>query len=101
MSAYSFTEEAERDLNEIWDYISEQSIEQADAVAAEIRQACELLASAPGIGHRRADVRDARYRFWRANRFIVAYFPDTQPLQIIRVVGGHRDFRKLFKPGRS
>jgi plasmid stabilization system protein ParE len=100
MSAYVLTEEAERDLNEIWDYIANESIEQADAVAAEIREALTLLASAPGIGHRRADVRDGRYRFWRANRFIVAYFPDTQPLQIIRIVGGHRDFRKLFRKPR-
>lgn len=102
MSGYVLTEEAERDLNEIWDYIADQSIEQADAVAAEIRDALDLLASAPGIGRRRADVRDARYRFWRANRFIIAYFPDTRPLQMIRIVGGHRDFRTLFKkPRRS
>lgn len=97
MTGYVLTEAAERDLNDIWDYIAEQSIEQADAVAAEIREALHLLTSAPGVGHRRADVRDARYRFWRANRFIIAYFPDTRPLQIIRIVGGHRDFREVFK----
>jgi plasmid stabilization system protein ParE len=72
MSAYVLTEEAERDLNEIWDYIADQSIEQADAVVAEIRAALDLLALSPGIGHRRQDVKDARYRFWRANRFIIA-----------------------------
>jgi plasmid stabilization system protein ParE len=38
MSEYVLTEEADRDLNEIWDYIADQSIEQADAVAAEIRR---------------------------------------------------------------
>ena len=31
MTGYVFTEEAERDLIEIWDYIADQSIEQADA----------------------------------------------------------------------
>ena len=66
-------------------------------MAAEIRLTLELLATAPRIGHRRADVRDTRYRFWRANRFIIAYFPETRPLQIIRIVGAHRDFRKMFK----
>jgi plasmid stabilization system protein ParE len=96
MSAYVLTDQAERDVNEIWDYIANESIEQADAVAAEIREALRLLASAPGIGHRRGDVKDVRYRFWRANRFIIAYFSKTQPLQIIRIVGGHRDFRQLF-----
>ena len=102
MSAYVLTDAAERDLNEIWDYIADQSVEQADAVALEIREAIELLATAPGIGHRRADVKDESYRFWRANRFVIAYFPETRPLQVIRIVGGHRDFRKIFKkPRRS
>jgi plasmid stabilization system protein ParE len=31
MSDYVLTEEAERDLNEIWNYIAGESIEQADA----------------------------------------------------------------------
>ena len=97
MSRYLLTEQAERDLNEIWVHIAEQSFETADAVVAEIRAALELLASSPGIGHRRRDVRNPRFRFWRANRFIIAYYRDTQPLQIIRIVGGHRDFRSIFR----
>ena len=63
MSRYVLTEQAEQDLNDIWDYIADQSVEQADAVIREIREAFELLASMPGAGHRRADVRNERYRF--------------------------------------
>lgn len=96
MSGYVLTEQAERDLNEIWGHIAEQSIDTADAVIAEIKTALELLSSSPGIGHRRRDVKSPRYRFWRANRFIIAYFRDTRPLQVIRIVGGHRDFRSVF-----
>jgi plasmid stabilization system protein ParE len=96
MSRYILTEQAAQDLNDIWEHIAGQSIDQADAVLREIRDALELLASMPGAGHRRSDVRNKRYRFWRANRFIIAYFRDTRPLQIIRIVGGHRDFRRIF-----
>jgi plasmid stabilization system protein ParE len=96
MSRFILTEQAEQDLNDIWDYIADQSVEQADAVVREIRDALGLLAAMPGAGHRRRDVNDKRYRFWRANRFIIAYFRDTEPLQIIRIVGGHRDFRQIF-----
>lgn len=96
MSGYVLTEQAEQDLNDIWDYISHQNIDDADAVLAELREAMEFLAESPSIGHRRRDVRDPRYRFWRANRFIIAYFHETNPLQIIRVVGGRRDLRRLF-----
>ena len=47
MSRYILTEHAEQDLNVIWDYVAEQSVDQADAVAREIREAFELLASMP------------------------------------------------------
>jgi plasmid stabilization system protein ParE len=97
MSAYVLTEQAAQDLQDIWDYIADKSVDSADAVLRDIPEALELLASMPNVGHRRKDVRDSRYRFWRANRFIVAYFRDTQPLQIIRVVGGSQNIRKMFR----
>ena len=97
MSVYLLTEQAELDLQNIWDYIATESMETADAVAAEIQQAFEKLAQMPGLGHRRIDVRSRRVRFWSVRRFVIAYFPDTQPLQIVRIVGGERDFRRLFK----
>jgi toxin ParE1/3/4 len=96
MSAYVLTARAAHDLLDIWEYIADESIDSADAVLTEIHDALDLLASAPGIGHRRRDVRDTRYRFWRVNRFIIAYFPETHRLQVVRIVGGHRDFRRLF-----
>jgi plasmid stabilization system protein ParE len=101
MSEYILTEEAERDLNEIWEYVAEQSVTSADKVVREIREGIELVAFAPGIGHERKDVMDRRYRFWKANRFIIAYFRDTKPLQIVRIVGAARDFRKIFRKPRS
>lgn len=97
MSRYILAADAERDLEEIWDYIAVQSVEAADAVANDFRMAFEKLAEHPGIGHRRDDVRNQRYRFWRVHRFIIAYFPATDSVQIVRVVGGQRDFRRLFR----
>jgi plasmid stabilization system protein ParE len=97
MSEYILTEEAERDLTGIWEYIAAQSITSADSVILEIREGIELVAFAPGIGHERRDVRDKRYRFWKANRFIIAYFRDTKPLQIVRIVGAARNFRRIFR----
>jgi plasmid stabilization system protein ParE len=96
MNRYLLTEQAHLDLQNIWDYIAEGSIDAADQVAAEFRSAFELLADHSRIGHRRMDVIDRRYRFWRVRRYIVAYFPDTTPLQVIRIVGGEQDFRRLF-----
>jgi plasmid stabilization system protein ParE len=64
MSQYILTQEAERDPNEIWDYIAAESIQSSDGVVREIRENLELLSSFPGMGHPRKDVRDKRYRFW-------------------------------------
>ena len=101
MNEYILSEEAERDLNEIWEFVAEQSITSADTVMREIREGIELVTFAPGIGHQRRDVRDRRYRFWKANRFIIAYFRDTKPLQIVRIVGASRDFRKVFRKAKG
>jgi antitoxin ParD1/3/4/toxin ParE1/3/4 len=101
MTAYQLTEAAEQDLNEAWDFVGQYSMNEADALAAEIHEALRLIAAVPGIGHRRADVADARYRFWRVNRYIIAYFPETRPVQIIRIVGAKRDFRKIFRRDRK
>jgi antitoxin ParD1/3/4/toxin ParE1/3/4 len=97
MNRYVLTRRAERDLEEILDYVASESAQSAQIVLADIRAALERLAEMPGIGHQRKDVPDDRYRFWLANRFIIAYFPRTKPLQIVRIVGAKRDFRKLFR----
>ena len=97
MTRYILTEQAEQDLHDIWDYIAGESLDSADAVIGAIHKSLELLSEWPGIGHRRRDVQNRRYRFWRVNRFIIAYFPDTRPLQVIRIVGAHREFRQLFQ----
>lgn len=96
MSRYVLTRRARLDVQEIWGYIAEDSIDAADRVMAELRSAMEGLAEMPGKGHRRSDVRNSRYRFWSVYSYVIAYFPDTSPVQIVRVVHGRRNFRRLF-----
>jgi len=96
MNGYVLTEQAEADLQDIWDFIAAGNVDAADTVAAEFREAFNTLADMPGLGHRRVDVINRRFRFWTIYRYVIAYFPDTNPLQIIRVVPGERDLRKLF-----
>jgi plasmid stabilization system protein ParE len=50
MSAYILTQQAERDLNEIWEHIAGQSIDSADAVLDEIRQALISSLLLRGLG---------------------------------------------------
>lgn len=99
MSGFVLTERAETDLRNIWDYIAARSVDAADKVIVDFHRAFDQLAENPEMGHRRRDVRNRRYRFWRVHRFIIAYFPETRPMQIIRIVGGQRNFRPLFRKG--
>lgn len=97
MSNYTLSARARLDLQLIWNRIAEDNIDAADRVKSKFREAMEQLAQMPGMGHRRLDVKNQRYRFWRVYSYLIVYFPDTKPLQIVRVVHGARDLRRLLK----
>jgi toxin ParE1/3/4 len=96
VNEYELSARARLDLLEIWEHIADRDVDAADRVLADLRGAMVKLAEFPGLGHRRADVADARYLFWRVHSFIIVYLPETRPLAISRVVHGRRDFRTLF-----
>lgn len=61
MSRYTFTPDAEDDLDEIWEYIAEANVDSADRVIADIHEAVEAFADIPGMGHRRDALPMRRY----------------------------------------
>ena len=97
MSRYTLSARAKLDIQLIWNYIAETDIDAADRVKAEIRAAITQLVRMPGMGHRRLDVNNPRYRFWTVFTYVIAYIPDAKPLYIVRVVHGARNFKRLFK----
>jgi antitoxin ParD1/3/4/toxin ParE1/3/4 len=48
------------------------------------------------LGHRRDDLTTEPLRFWCVYSYLIAYRPDTKPLQIIRIVHGARELGRLF-----
>jgi len=97
MPAYLLTDSAKEDVREIISYIRQRSPQSAKKVRSELREAMRLLARFPGMGHVRQDVAAETLRFWSVYSYLIAYRPDTKPLQIIRVVHGARDIGKLFR----
>ena len=73
-----FQPEAEIDLNEIWDFIAEDSIDAADRVRDNIF-AIQELAQTPNQGHRRSDLTSCPLRFWRVYDYLVVYAPEERP----------------------
>ena len=94
MQRIDITPSAGRDLLEIWDYIAIDSIEAADRVIANIRSEFQKLAHMPGMGHTRPELAEI-YRVWAIYSYLIVYRPETQPIQIIRVVSGYRNLHRL------
>lgn len=93
---FVLTPAARDDLTEISAYIRQDSIEAARRVRAELREAMARLAQSPLMGHLREDLTDTPVRFWSVYSYVIVYDPDTQPLQVIRILHGARDVRRIL-----
>ncbi len=62
-----------------------------------IRDRFAYLAEFPNGGHWRRDLTDAEVRFFSVYSYLIAYLPETKPLQIVAVLHGRRDVAKVLK----
>lgn len=69
MSGYVLGRDAEQDLNDLWDYIAEDSVEAADRLIAALFDAFEALARNSGIGHKRQDLTSSPVLFWPVGNY--------------------------------
>jgi plasmid stabilization system protein ParE len=98
-TAYQLTPRALSDLDDLWNYIAEDSVEAANRVESAILAACDSLARHPLLGSKRSEITPLPVRFWTVSRFpnfIVVYRPDTNPLQVIAVLHGKRNIRAVL-----
>jgi antitoxin ParD1/3/4 len=103
MSAIQFTPQAAEDLDGIWWFIAEDSRDAADRVEMEIVATCRRLAKHPLMGIKRQDITRLPVRFWTVTKFpnyVIVYRPEASPLQVIAVLHGKRDLKRVLE-GRS
>jgi len=96
MSSFILSPAARQDLIEIWDYITEDSINAADKVIHTIYEKFYLLSQQPSIGHRRADLTNRPVLFWPVYNYLIIYKKDSNPLEIVRVLSGYRHVIELL-----
>ncbi|HKQ49574.1 MAG TPA: type II toxin-antitoxin system RelE/ParE family toxin [Phycisphaerae bacterium] len=96
MRGFALTPLAESDLTEIRDYLKKQSEEAPRRVLDALHEAMMRLAEMPDLGHLRDDLTDEPFRFWSVFSFLIIYRPETDPLQIVRVLHGARDLKSLL-----
>ena len=101
MSRFQFTPQAADDLFEIWSYIARDShsVEAANRVEDAVYKACAFLAEGPLRGNTREDLTRLPLRSWTAQAIIV-YDPETDPLQIIRVLHDTRNILAILGQGK-
>jgi len=91
MNEYVLSTAAELDLDEIWEYIANDSIDAADHWIAMLFDAFEKLADHPGMGHKRADLTAYPLLFWPVGAYLILYRVQTEFIEIVAVTQGARD----------
>jgi toxin ParE1/3/4 len=89
--------QARVDLLEIWHRIAKDSLQNAGKVWSEIEDAIRLLSDWPGLGHTRQDIKNPSLKCWAVHAFVIIYRPRGRGIEVVRIVDGRRDFRKIFR----
>jgi len=84
------------DLQDIWEFVSQDSFDAADRLLDEFHRAFDQLAEMPGMGHKRQDLTNREVLFWPVHSYLITYQPSS-PLRIVRVVHGRRNVKKLLR----
>jgi plasmid stabilization system protein ParE len=92
---YDFHPQVRFDLDEIWDFIAEDSFDAADKVIADILASIDALVPVPGRGHKRPDLTSRPLRFILVYDYLIAYAPEEKPLWIVAVLHGRRNPRLM------
>jgi plasmid stabilization system protein ParE len=86
------------DIDEIAAYIAEEtSVDAADRLINSVFDRIHALVP-PELrhqGHRRPDLTDRPLRFVLLHKYLIAYAPDEEPMQVIAVLHGRRNPRVL------
>jgi plasmid stabilization system protein ParE len=90
VSSYVLGRGAEKDLDEIWEYIATDSVGAADRLIEKLFDAFERLARNPGLGHTRTDLTHRPVLFWPVGRYLVIYRGAIRRVEIVGVAHGSR-----------
>ena len=88
---YILSVDAELDLDEIWEYIAQDSPEAADRWISKLFDEFESLAAAPGMGHKRQDLISLPILFWPVGAYLILYRTQVEWIEIVAVTQGSRD----------
>ena len=95
MNRFSLRPEAVSDLENIEEYIAQDDIDQALSFIERLFETMSLLATQPGMGRARPELR-ANVRSFPVGQYVVFYEPTPGAIDVLRVLSGARDVDALF-----
>ncbi len=92
----SFSPAAERDLEDIGDFIALENPRRAVSFIGQIRERCTIIASSPKAAPVRAEIMDGLRVVVHGN-YLVFYHILNDEIRIERILHGARDIKRLFE----
>jgi toxin ParE1/3/4 len=98
---YRIAPEAQQDLADIWHFIALDNLTAADRVLDSIKSGFSQIGSRPGAGRAREELAPGLRSFVvrKYRRYLIFYRPYPDIVEIVRVLDGSRDLKRLFKRG--
>lgn len=96
MAELRITPRAREDLIEIWSYIADDSVTNADTFIDRLYEAIESLGRHPGSGRQREELAPGIQSF-PFGRYMIFYRVVTNSIEIARVLHGARDIENIFE----
>jgi len=97
MKSYVLGTEAELDLNDIWEYVAQDSIDAADRWIGKLFDAFDGLARNSGMGHKRDDLATYPVLFWPVGAYLILYRIQKEFIEIVGVTQGARDIPTFLR----
>ena len=94
---YELSPQAVQDLFEIWQFIAQDSEDAANRVRRRFDEIFASLARMPRQGHRRPDATKKPFLFFPLYSYLIVYYPEGRPLQIVAVLHGARNLKRVLK----
>jgi plasmid stabilization system protein ParE len=95
VSQFELARRALGDLQEIWEFVSEDSFAAADRLIEDFYRTFQRLAEVPGMGHKREDLTGRDVLFWVLYSYLIIY-RSSQPLRVVRIIHAKRDVKTLL-----
>src|ERR1700674_5084898 len=90
------TDQAQTDLDEAWDYLSQRNIQTADRILDRILTQARLHAKFPLMGRPRDDLVSG-LRSFSIPPYVVFYRPAHGTIEVLRVLYGSRDVDAIMR----